>query len=95
MWVDANERNAIVIADRQGRVSEFFRNPVDGGNLRNQGPLELPTSPFLAGRTFCTTQSDGNRRDNSPNSAGEVRGTGKISCLDERLQVPGEPLPVK
>jgi sugar lactone lactonase YvrE len=88
VWSDANERNAIVVVDRQGRVTEFFRNPVEG-NLRNAGPLEFPTSPVLSDRTLCTTQSDGNRRDNSPNTAGEVRGTGKISCLAERLQVPG------
>jgi SMP-30/Gluconolactonase/LRE-like region len=100
VWADANERNAIVVVDRQGRVSEFFRNPVDAaaGNLRNQGPLEFPTSPFLTDRTLCTTSSDGNRRDNSPNSGGEVGpGTGfagKISCADEWLQVPGLPLPV-
>jgi sugar lactone lactonase YvrE len=98
VWVDANERNAIGVVDRQGRVSEFFRNPVDGGSLRNQGPLELPTSPFLTDRTLCTTSSDGNRRDNSPNSGGEAGpGTGflgKISCADQRLQVPGLPLPV-
>jgi sugar lactone lactonase YvrE len=98
VWVDANERNAIAVVDRQGRVSEFFRNPVGAGNLRNGGPLEFPTSPFLSDRTLCTTSSDGNRRDNSPNSAGEVGpGTGfagKISCADERLQVPGLPLPV-
>jgi len=93
VWVDANERNAIAVVDRQGRVGEFFRN-APAPTLRNAGPLELPTSPFLAGRTLCTTSSDGNRRDNSPNSAGEVGpGTGfsgKISCLDARLQVPGE-----
>jgi hypothetical protein len=86
------------VVDRQGRVAEFFRNPVDGGNLRNQGPLEFPTSPFLAERTLCTTSSDGNRRDNAPNSGGEVgpgKGfVGKISCAGERLQVPGLPLPV-
>ena len=98
VWVDANERNAIVVVDRQGRVTEAFRNPIDGGNLRNQGPLEFPTSPFLADRTLCTTSSDGNRRDNSPNSGGEVGPgkpfLGKISCATERLQVPGLPLPV-
>jgi sugar lactone lactonase YvrE len=98
VWADANERNAIVVVDRQGRVSEFFRNPVGAGSLRNQGPLEFPTSPFLTDRTLCTTSSDNNRRDNSPNSEGEaVPGTnvvGKISCADERLQVPGLPLPV-
>src|SRR5262249_50267741 len=53
VWVDANERNAIVVVDEQGRVGEYFRNPEAGG-LRNGGPLELPTSPFLAGRTLCT-----------------------------------------
>jgi sugar lactone lactonase YvrE len=98
VWVDANERNAVAVVDRQGRVSELFRNPVDGGSLRNQGPLEFPTSPFVADRTLCTTSSDGNRRDNSPNSGGEVGpGTGflgKISCAVQRLQVPGLPLPV-
>ena len=97
VWVDANERNAVAVVDRQGRVSEFFRNPVNG-SLRNGGPLEFATSPFLADRTLCTTSSDGNRRDNSPNSSGEVGpGTGfagKISCADERLQIPGLPLPV-
>jgi sugar lactone lactonase YvrE len=98
VWVDANERNAVVVVDRQGRVSEVFRNPVGAGNLRNQGPLEFPTSPFLSDRTLCTTSSDGNRRDNSPNSGGETGPgsgfAGKISCADERLQVPGVPLPV-
>jgi hypothetical protein len=74
-------------------VRELFRNPVVA-NLRNAGPLEFPTSPFLTGRTFCTTQSDGNRRDNAPNSAGEIQGNGKVSCLDQRLDVPGLPLPV-
>jgi sugar lactone lactonase YvrE len=98
VWVDPNERNAIVTVGRRGDVSEFFRNPVDAANLRNGGPLEFPTSPVLAGRRFCTTSSDGNRRDNSPNSAGEARPAspvvGKVSCLDQRLRVPGLPLPV-
>jgi streptogramin lyase len=98
VWVDPNERNAIVVVDRGGDVSEFFRNPVDTGNLRNAGPLEFPTSPVLAGRRLCTTSSDGNRRDNSPNSAGEAAPAspvvGKVSCLDQRLSVSGEPLPV-
>jgi hypothetical protein len=39
-----------------------------------------------------------NRRDNSPNTAGEARpGTAtlaKISCLEQRLSVPGLELPV-
>jgi sugar lactone lactonase YvrE len=98
IWVDPNERNAIVTVDRGGDVDEFFRNPVDAANLRNGGPLEFPTSPVLAGRRFCTTSSDGNRRDNSPNTAGEARPAsaviGKVSCLDQRLKVSGLPLPV-
>ena len=45
VFVAANERNAILVADRRGRVSEFFRNPVGTDSLRNAGPLEFPTSP--------------------------------------------------
>jgi sugar lactone lactonase YvrE len=99
VFAAANERNAIVVATRSGEVGEFYRSPAVGTPpLRNQGPLELPTSPFPVGRTLCVTQSDGNRRDNSPNSAGET-GPGrpfvaKISCLDQPLQTPGLPLPV-
>lgn len=98
IFAAANERNAIVLVDRQGRVREFFRSP-PVADLRNEGPLEFPTSPFLVGRTLCVTQSDGNRRDNVPNSGGEV-GPGhpavaRISCLDEPLRVPGMPLPVR
>jgi hypothetical protein len=44
------------------------------------------------------TQSDGNRRDNFPDTGGEVgpgqAAVAKIACLDERLPVPGLPLPV-
>ena len=98
VWVDANERNAVVLVDRHGRASEFFRNAPGAGQLRNGGPLEFPTSPVLAERRFCTTSSDGGRRDNSPNSAGEAApGTavvGKVSCLDHQLHDAGEPLPV-
>jgi len=97
VWVAANERNEIVVVDRRGDVTEFFRNPAGADRLRNAGPLEFPTSPVLAGRTFCTTSSDGNRRDNSPNTAGEAApGTavvGKVSCLDQRLGSPGLELP--
>lgn len=83
VWVDANERQAIVVVDQNGTPTEFFRNPVDATTgLRNNGPLETPTSPVFLGRTLCTTSSDGNRRDNFPNSGGEVTNTGKISCLD-------------
>jgi sugar lactone lactonase YvrE len=99
IWVAANERNAIVVVEPSGGVIEFFRNPPDSTTaLRNAGPLETPTSPLLLGRVFCITQSDGNRRDNSPNSAGEVGpGTpyaGKLSCLQGLLPVRGAPLPI-
>jgi hypothetical protein len=66
--------------------------------LRNGGALEFPTSPFLLGDLLCTANSDGNRRDNSPSTAGEIGGPGqpkgKISCLDRRLNIPGLALPV-
>jgi len=100
VWVAANGRNAIVVVEQDRRVVEFFRNPPDATTgLRNGGPLETPTSPLFLGHLLCVTQSDGNRRDNSPNSAGEVGpGTGfaaKVSCLDEPLSVKGAPLPVR
>jgi sugar lactone lactonase YvrE len=96
IWVDANERNTVAVVDRRGGVTEFFRNPVDPATgRRNAGPLEFPTSPVFLGRQFCTTSSDGARRDNFPISAGEVAGNGKISCLDQLLDVPGVPLPVR
>ncbi|MEA3194086.1 MAG: hypothetical protein QOD26_2419, partial [Betaproteobacteria bacterium] len=72
-------------------------NPVVSG-LRNQGPLESPTSPTLVGTMLCTANSDGNRRDNSPNTAGEVKPAGplrgKVSCMDQRATVRGAELPV-
>lgn len=101
IWVDANERNAIVFVDVLGlTVTEVFRNPPDAlTNLRNAGPLETPTSPVLVGRKFCTAHSDGNRRDNSPNTAGEIGGPGqpkgKISCMDQDVFIPGAALPVR
>ena len=106
IWVDANERNAVAVVTKDGRVEEVFRNPVNSLNLRNSADtaegntniLEFPTSPFLTGKVFCTSQSDGNRRDNSPNTGGEiVPGSsilGKISCMDQELKIPGLPLPV-
>ena len=97
-WVDANERNAVVfVANGSRQVLEVFRNPVDPStNLRNSGPLETPTSPVLMGHQLCTANSDGNRRDNSPSSAGEIGGAfkGKISCMDQRVAIPGMVLPI-
>lgn len=100
IWVDANERNAVVVVSKNGKdVREVFRNAPDAvTQLRNGGPLEFNTSPVLEGRKFCTSNSDGNRRDNSPSSAGEVPGggfLGKISCMDQRLSIPGARLPVR
>jgi sugar lactone lactonase YvrE len=98
IWADANERNAIGVVTRLGGVTEIFRNPVSAAGLRNAGPLETPTSPFLLGHKFCTASSDGNRRDNAPNTAGEIApGTasqGKISCMDQPLKIPGLRLPI-
>jgi sugar lactone lactonase YvrE len=102
-WVDANERNAVAVVTKQGGVIEIFRNPLNSTtHLRNSGDnaeqnthiLEFPTSPFLSGTRLCTSQSDGNRRDNSPRSAGEIdagRAFGdpdggkraKISCMTD------------
>jgi sugar lactone lactonase YvrE len=78
-----NERNAIVVVT-ENRTIELFRNPVAATRLRNEGPLEFPTSPVIVGRTLCVTSSDGARRDNFPNAPGEGA---KVSCLDEDLPV--------
>jgi hypothetical protein len=99
----------VVIVSALGSVLEFFRNPVNAAGLRNSADapvgnnriLEFPTSPFLFGRKLCTSNSDGNRRDNFPNAAGEINSggpigaRGKISCLDQTLVIPGLPLPVR
>jgi sugar lactone lactonase YvrE len=111
IWVDANERNAVAVVTKDGRVTEVFRNPVNAAGLRNSAEasvgndhiLEFPTSPFLSGKVFCTSMSDGDRRDNSPRSAGEIdasgntvgKNLGKISCMDQDLTIPGLPLPVR
>ncbi len=100
VWVAANERNAVVVVTTEGRVIEIFRNPPDATTgLRNTGPLETPTSPYLLNDLLCTANSDGNRRDNSPATAGEIGGAGqpkgKVSCMNPRLSIPGLPLPVR
>jgi sugar lactone lactonase YvrE len=99
IWVSVNERNAIAVVTVDKTVIEIFRNDTDSGTqLRNTGPLEFPTSPFLVTKLFCTANSDGDRRDNSPNAAGEVKPAGptrgKISCMDQELSIPGLPLPI-
>jgi sugar lactone lactonase YvrE len=99
IWGSINERNAIVVVTSLlRRVIEVFRNPVDQATLlRNNGPLEFPTSPFLLGKKFCTANSDGGRRDNFPNSGGDLPmlAAGKVSCMDQQLTIPGLPLPVR
>jgi sugar lactone lactonase YvrE len=104
IWNAANERNAIVVVTRERGVTEIFRTPLNASGLRNSADsavdndhiLEFPTSPFLSGRRLCVAQSDGNRRDNSPNSAGEVNSggpvgaRGKISCMDQPLNISGD-----
>jgi sugar lactone lactonase YvrE len=100
IWAVPNERNAIAWISSGRRVVEIYRNPVNPATqLRNAGPLETPASPVLAGNKFCTSNSDGNRRDNFPSTAGEIGGTGqprgKISCITQTVTVPGLPLPVR
>jgi sugar lactone lactonase YvrE len=70
IYVAANERNAIAVVTRRGDSVEWFRNPAGADRLRHAGPLEFPTSPVIAGRRFCTTNSDGGRRDNFPAAPG-------------------------
>lgn len=108
IWNSANERNAIVVVTKGGRVAEIFRNPANAAGLRSSADtpagntriLEFPTSPFLSGSRFCTSSSDGDRRDNSPRAAGEINAgapvagaRGKISCMDQDLKSPGLRLP--
>ena len=96
IFVVANERQAIVVVTPAKEVIEVFRNEPDmTTDLRNEGPLETPTSPFLIGTTFCTTNSNGRRRDNFPRSGGEVTdGSGKVNCVRQNLSSPGLLLPV-
>ena len=98
----ANERNAVVVATQRDGVVELFRNPVASATrLRNEGPLEFPTSPVIVDRRLCLAHSDGLRRDNAPNTAGEVGpgpgrpGIAKLSCTKSKLPVEGLPLPVR
>ena len=97
VWADANERQAVIFISN-GQIKEVFRNAPDPATLlRNLGPLEFPTSPVLAGNTLCTSNSDVDRRDNSPSTGGEISpagpARGKISCLNSRVQIRGATLP--
>ena len=101
IWVAGNERNAIAIFGT-GVSAEVFRNPVNSAGLRNSAAdntriLEFPTSPFITGSRLCVSNSDGDRRDNSPAAAGQISPSGpfrgKISCMDQPLTSSGLPLP--
>ena len=79
----------------------MLRNSADSAE-GNRRILETPTSPFLLDKRLCVAQSDGGRRDNAPNAAGEVNSgnaaevaRGKISCMEQELRVPGMRLPVR
>jgi sugar lactone lactonase YvrE len=100
IWVAANERNAIAVVTPRARVVEFFRNAPAASRLRNEGPMEFPTSPFIVDRTLCVAHSDGSRRDNFPSTGGEVgpdpaAERAKITCLDRPLDVAGLTLPIE
>jgi sugar lactone lactonase YvrE len=113
IWNIVNERNAVVVVTNSKsdpRVIEVFRNPVNSAGFRNSADpttapvagdstiLEFPNSPYLTGKILCTSNSDGDRRDNSPSVGGEVKPgaspRGKISCMDQDVIIQGLPLPI-
>ena len=77
LWVDANERNAVIfVFNPTGEAVEVFRNPVDMvTRLRNAGPLETPTSPVL-GRPHALHRELRRQpaRQDSPSTDGEIGG---------------------
>lgn len=103
VWTVSPTRNAIVKVTPDGDVQEIFQNPAQLDTfLRNNGPMEFPTSPFILGKKLCIGHQDANTRDNAPNTAGELNNPttpilfkGKISCMDQDLPVKGLKLPVK
>ncbi len=113
IWNIVNERNAVVVVTNSKsdpRVIEIFRNPANSAGFRNSADpttapvagdstiLEFPNSPYLTGKILCTSNSDGDRRDNSPNVGGEIKPgaspRGKISCMDQDVIIQGLPLPI-
>jgi len=92
LWVAANSRQGIARVDRQGRVTELFRNPLNAQLLRSSADtpegdthiLEYPTNPVIVpaigspyGRRLCVTSSDRPGRDNWPGTVGEIGGPGR------------------
>lgn len=57
LWVAANERNAIVLVQPDGRVFDVQKN-------NSKGPLEFPTSVVLVGANAYVSNFDTPRRDN-------------------------------
>jgi streptogramin lyase len=92
LWVAANARQAIIRVDRDGTVTEVFRNPVNSQLLRSSADtpegdrhiLEYPTNPVIVPvngspftRRLCVASSDRPGRDNAPGTVGEIGGPGQ------------------
>jgi len=57
LWVAANERNALVLVQPDGRVFDIHKND-------SKGPLEFPTSVVFVDATAYVSNFDTPRRDN-------------------------------
>jgi sugar lactone lactonase YvrE len=57
LWVAANERNAVVMIQPDGRVFDILKND-------SKGPLEFPTAVVFIGGTAYVSNFDTSRRDN-------------------------------
>lgn len=57
LWVAANERNAVVMAQPDGRVFDILKND-------SKGPLEFPTAVVFIGGVAYVSNFDTPRRDN-------------------------------
>jgi len=57
LWVAANERNAVVLVQPDGRVFDIQKND-------STGPLEFPTAVVFIGATAYVSNFDTPRRDN-------------------------------
>jgi len=57
LWVAANERNAVVLVQPDGRAFDVHKND-------SKGPLEFPTSVVFVGATAYVSNFDTPRRDN-------------------------------
>ena len=57
LWVAANERNAVVLVQPDGRVFEVHKND-------SKGPLEFPTAVVFVDATAYVSNFDTPRRDN-------------------------------